>query len=1078
MKRLGLFCILILLLVNSAFAVTPVISSFAIANGAQYTKTTAVTLNISATDANGMAFSCDNSTYEAYVAYAATSSFDFSTGGGCNADNGTKTVHIKVESTDANTATSSDTIIFDNVAPTISNLSPANGATPSNLSQPITASLSDATSDINSATITMNVEGTNYAVTSAELDFASGTVTFTPSTPFTVGQEVNVTLDAKDNAGNSATQSVWAFTIAAAADTTAPDDITGLTVTELSDTSVQLDWAASGAGDLDHYNIYQETSAITDVTSLTAIDTTDSSTTTYEASSLTTNQNYYFAVTAVDTNSNEDKSVTAVSVSPGTPTAPGKPSVSAGNGAVTVSWSAHGEVDVTGIKIYRITAGQAWDANTLVTTVAKGTTTYLNSGLGNGTDYYFKITAVDAAGNESPASESSDIVTPVASGCSLGTPVIESSSHPENTWDADGTIELSWATVANATGYSYEFNDSSSTTPDESIDRSDTSMTDSKSDGTWYFHLRACNGICCGNTDHYTIKVDTTGPTTPGSFTATASSDGSVRLEWAASSDDHAGMDYYEIYRSVFRNFNIADAATDKIDTTTNRYYTDVASNMAANTTYYYKIRPIDNVGNQGSMSPERTVRPEIGCDITINIDVDAYVKEGTVDVSVSSTGGKMYDTDVKLKKGGQTTRLEENKNNTSLISTSFTVESGETGNAQILVMGKDSENNLCDALADFYIDAAEPSVSWEAPAENTEIGGTVDLKADASDNGSGIRTVNFYYKSTGDWEKISGVTGKTGGSYVYKWDTSEMADGQYELKAEVVDKAANADEAIISVTLKNNGGSPPEPPPTDETTYKTAKYNFSTDNLAGLVNATNLIGTQSEKAVELLAENNVERNLKITKKGSDALATYDAKIEIKFTNNSGEAKTIQIIEFVPKSFAGDSSEISGGFTVIESDPIIKFSAEVLAGETATFSYGLNGLSKGEADALIDDGVINDFIAPPIPLLSGETPSFKQAAGEGLDLVTIIIILIILLVVIALIFVLFGSGLFVRHSYKKYKKVKSEGSGPWGLNDAVKKVHKEDSIWSNVSRDLDDWFNAKEKEGPKEGKFSWRPERK
>ncbi len=965
----------------------------------------------------------------------------------------------------------------DGGVPTISALDPADAGTSSNVDQPITATLADTGSGIDEATISMNVEGTDYTTADAELAYSAGTVTFTPSTSFTDAQEVNITLDVSDALGNAATQASWMFTISAA-DTTAPDEITGLTVTELTDTSVQLDWTASGAGDLDHYNIYQETSAITEVSSLTAVGTTDSSTTTYEADSLTTNINYYFAVTAVDGVPNENPiPAETVSISPGTPAAPGKPSVSAGNGAVTISWSAHGEVDVTEIKIYRITAGDAWDANTSVTTVATGTTEYTDSGLGNGTGYYYKISAQDALGHVSAASESSDLVTPVESGCSLGTPNVESSTHTHNSWTANGSVDFSWASVSSATGYSFVFDQSSSTTPNETIDFPATDYTESKADGIFYFHLRACTGSCCGSTNHFTVKIDTTGPSTPSDFTATARSDGTIRLEWDASSDDEVGMGSYEVYRSVFRDFGISDSGTHKLETTTNTYFTDDDADLRANTTYYYKLRPLDDLGNPGSMTPERNARSEIGCDITINIDVDDYVREGTVDVSVSSAGGRMYDTDVKLKFDGKTTRLEDNKNNTSLISTSFTVDSGETGNAQILIMGYDSEDNLCDALADFYIDASEPSITWEAPEGNAELSGIVDLKADASDAGSGIKTVNFYYKSTGDWEKISGVTKKTGGNYVYSWDTSELADGQYELKAEAKDKAANADEAIISVSLKNNGESPPVPPPSEETTYKTAKYNFSSDNLVGLVNATNLIGAQSEKAVELLSENGVERNLTITKKGTDSLATYDAKIEIKFTNNSGETKTIQIIEFVPKSFAEDSSEISGGFTVIESDPIIKFSATVDAGESATFSYELRNISRNKADALIDDGVINDFIAPPVPLPSGETPRFKQAAGGGIDLVTIIIIVIIILVVLALIFVMFGSGLFVRHSYKKYKKGKSEGAGPWGLNDAVKDVHKGDSIWSNVSRELDDWFNAKEKGDNDSGKFAWRPGR-
>jgi len=95
---------------------TPPTGSINIENGAAYASSSAVTLNLSATDANGvsqMQFSADNATWTAPEAYAATKSWTLPAG------DGPKTVYVKFQDNAGNWSTvRSDAIILDTALPT------------------------------------------------------------------------------------------------------------------------------------------------------------------------------------------------------------------------------------------------------------------------------------------------------------------------------------------------------------------------------------------------------------------------------------------------------------------------------------------------------------------------------------------------------------------------------------------------------------------------------------------------------------------------------------------------------------------------------------------------------------------------------------------------------------------------------------------------------------------------------------------------------------------------------------------------------------------------------------------------
>jgi hypothetical protein len=69
-----------------------------------------------------------------------------------------------------------------------------------------------------------------------------------------------------------------------------------------------------------------------------------------------------------------------------------------GNAQVVLTWTA---ISVSDLASYNVYGGTSVNPTTLLSTISAGTETYTHSNLTNGTTYYYRISAVDNAGNES-----------------------------------------------------------------------------------------------------------------------------------------------------------------------------------------------------------------------------------------------------------------------------------------------------------------------------------------------------------------------------------------------------------------------------------------------------------------------------------------------------------------------------------------------------------------------------------------------------------------------------------------------------------------------------------------------------
>ncbi len=178
-------------------------------------------------------------------------------------------------------------------------------------------------------------------------------------------------------------------TTPAAVDTQAPTAPGNLRTDSITTTTVALRWNASTDNiGVTSYRIYRGATPIGTATGLT-----------YTDSGLTQATSYSYRVTARDAASNESNpsnTLTVTTVDPGDTTAPSMPTGLQAGGATTttlqLTWNpATDDRAVTGYRVYR--------NGTVVGTSA--TTSFGDSGLTADTAYTYRVSAYDAAGNES-----------------------------------------------------------------------------------------------------------------------------------------------------------------------------------------------------------------------------------------------------------------------------------------------------------------------------------------------------------------------------------------------------------------------------------------------------------------------------------------------------------------------------------------------------------------------------------------------------------------------------------------------------------------------------------------------------
>jgi fibronectin type 3 domain-containing protein len=198
--------------------------------------------------------------------------------------------------------------------------------------------------------------------------------------------------------------------------------------------SVALAWSApsdNGGSAITGYRVYRGTSSGGET-----LLTTLGGVTSWTDTGLTSGTTYYYKVTALNSVGESARS-NELSAKPVTvPGAPALNSATAGSATVALAWSAPSNNGGSAISGYRVYRGTSSGSESLLTTLGN-VTSWTDTGLTNGTAYYYTVTAVNAAGESATSNERS--ATP-ASATVPGAPVLVSVSSGRHgvslTWNA------------------------------------------------------------------------------------------------------------------------------------------------------------------------------------------------------------------------------------------------------------------------------------------------------------------------------------------------------------------------------------------------------------------------------------------------------------------------------------------------------------------------------------------------------------------------------------------------------------------------------------------------------------------
>ncbi|MHB0976598.1 MAG: FG-GAP-like repeat-containing protein [Candidatus Aquicultorales bacterium] len=361
--------------------------------------------------------------------------------------------------------------------------------------------------------------------------------------------------------------------------------------------AIDLSWTAPNAADLNHYDIYR--SSAPEGPFAPAGQTSQVS---FTDTGLTNGLTYYYYVVAVDDGGLNSPATGTGSASPADNLPPGAPwgltvtdHPSDHGGSLDLAWNAPtDDPNLAGYNIYRGTSPGSYP--TKVNGPLVTGTTYTDTGLVNGTTYYYIVKAVDSLGNGSPNSNESS--RPPADNLAPDAPT------GLNAVLQSGSVVLSWTAPTNdpnLAGYKIE-RTLSGTGNWIQIGTSTTNgfshpVTLPDQGNTWSYRVRAHDAANndSGYSNTASILVpDSTAPTVPSDL-AVARSGSNLDLTWTASTDNVA-VAGYRIERSTSQTTGFEEIGTGATAT-----YSD--STAAADVRYYYRVRAYDTDGNNSGYS-------------------------------------------------------------------------------------------------------------------------------------------------------------------------------------------------------------------------------------------------------------------------------------------------------------------------------------------------------------------------------------------------------------------------------------------------------------------------------------------
>jgi fibronectin type 3 domain-containing protein len=385
-----------------------------------------------------------------------------------------------------------------------------------------------------------------------------------------------------------------------------PAPPTGL-VAVARDGAVDLAWNTNAEPDLGGYIVHRGASA-GNYTAHTVVGNVS----VYHVVGLVNGQQYFFAVTAYDQAdhqsgySNEVNAQPALDPDVTPPLRPENLSAQPGSSLVDLYWSANLEPDLASYNLYWGTSSGVYP--NVVNNITQPSRRV--SGLTDGTLYFFAVSAVDTAGNESEKSiERSAVPNGTVPDTTPPAPPVNLVALPGNqkinlSWSANIEADFSHYNIRFGTApgvYGAPINGGTATTY----------QINNLVNGTIYYIVLTAVDISA-NESGYSSEVtaapqagggDTTPPAPPTGLVA-AAGDGFVDLQWVANGE--ADLWGYNLYVGTSSGaygtpLNLGDRTSFQVD------------GLVNGTEYFFALTAYDSSGNESGYSAEVTAVPVVG---------------------------------------------------------------------------------------------------------------------------------------------------------------------------------------------------------------------------------------------------------------------------------------------------------------------------------------------------------------------------------------------------------------------------------------------------------------------------------
>jgi len=781
------------------------IVDFNIQNAESDTNHAAITLYVHAVDGNKMMFSCDNSTFGAWVNYTGSYAFNLETGSGCSSGDGVKTVYAKVQDNktpNPNQLTGSDSINLDTTGPTITSVwHDANSNDDNSVLNSSDSLIVRVTGekDVNAYAVILGIGDLNLFDDGAHNDidlndgvygnsFNIGSLgTSSTCNTYVVGKMI-------DRVQNQTTKN--SFTqLCIDVNTPTYSSETPKNYTNDSTPNISIRLLDSGSGIkpdtiqlwVDESPISDENMTITAITGgylLSHTPTTELQTSPSEVGAYALDWaenrldvNWYFTIDSTAPTAISDLAIKIVD---------------ANSNDLNVYWSEAIDVGGSGLSrytLYRYTSGinssNLSSATVKSSTIAATAIHYIDdlNILDEDKTYYYAIKAVDSAGNMSMLSNSPSYLVPdinAPTDINFFVPYYVNTEYP--TIKVTGTDVHSAKISCNDVNYSASY-----TTPSEITAFSITTGNDcTTDDGNKIIYANVFDNHDNNVRVSRSVYLDYNAPN-PTAISETSHQDNNNHVSWAAATDIGGGISHYRVYYKEESGVDVGDNYVNSYDIN----YSHIAIGRKR---YCYRIMVVDLAENVSGLSGEACQKSDsnaIGLDIVLIGGIYReglkYYSDGNIEISISASASLKNGTGILTYTDGNSTDFNLTESNGAL---SAEIELKKiTGKTTLSVEAFDSFDVNTSGSRQFYIDMVPPTIGEIKLVQTDQ--NTLLIKITAS---NGLDRLELFASSKGILSKIGNYTSTdfNEGKLEVDWNYREFNIGDVNILIRAFDDLNN----------------------------------------------------------------------------------------------------------------------------------------------------------------------------------------------------------------------------------------------------------------------------------------------